>query len=295
MTSMNRISISKENALTNGTENEVTNNVEGGVTDDGENAVTSGENRDANAEENGVTNCEENGVTNGVLKKHQHDTNRFAADSTAKKVINDTAANRSLSQNVATIPGKTDLEFLRNVVDIVNKGEDVKRVCDFHQPENLKTMSKDLKIIEDSASEDRLLDMCKDVIQYSVTTSNPRFFNQLYGGMDQYTLGGAWVTEALNPSQYTYEVSPVFTLMEEEVYKKMLHYIGFDGGGSMGNLYGMNVARYAKFPEIKTKGLYAIQKPLCVLTSDKENRTIVKSQSFNRSFFITIKLQKKGS
>jgi len=31
--------------------------------------------------------------------------------------------------------------------------------------------------------------------------ANPRFFNQLYGGMDQYALGGAWVTEALNSSQ----------------------------------------------------------------------------------------------
>ena len=37
----------------------------------------------------------------------------------------------------------------------------------------------------------------------------------------------------------------------------------------MGNLYGMNIARYTKYPEIKTKGLYAIKKPLCVFTSDK--------------------------
>ena len=37
----------------------------------------------------------------------------------------------------------------------------------------------------------------------------------------------------------------------------------------MGNLYGMNVARYTKYPDIKTKGLYAIQKPLCVFTSEK--------------------------
>ena len=37
----------------------------------------------------------------------------------------------------------------------------------------------------------------------------------------------------------------------------------------MGNLYGMNLARYTKFPEVKTKGIYALPKPLCILTSEK--------------------------
>lgn len=30
---------------------------------------------------------------------------------------------------------------------------------------------------------------------------HPRFFNQLFGGLDQYSLGGAWLTETLNTSQ----------------------------------------------------------------------------------------------
>ncbi|XP_060554593.1 acidic amino acid decarboxylase GADL1-like, partial [Ruditapes philippinarum] len=159
-----------------------------------------------------------------------------------------------------------------------------RRVCDFHQPETLKAMLKELKITDEPASEDRLLNMCKDVIQYSVKTSNPRFFNQLYGSMNQYSLAGNWLTDALNPSMYTYEVAPVFTLMEDEIYSKMLHYVGFDGGdaifvpgGSMGNMYGMNVARYAKFPEIKTDGLYAVKKPLCIFTSEKCHYSVTKS------------------
>jgi len=94
--------------------------------------------------------------------------------------------------------------------------------------------------------------------------------------MDQYALGGSWLTEALNPSQYTYEVAPVFTVMEREIYAKMLGLIGFnDGeaifvpGGSMGNMYAINVARYHKFPEVKTKGLYCLPKPLALFTSEK--------------------------
>jgi len=40
-------------------------------------------------------------------------------------------------------------------------------------------------------------------------------------------------------------------------------------GGSMGNLYGISVARYQKFPDIKEKGIYSLKKPLCLFTSDK--------------------------
>ncbi|XP_053374603.1 cysteine sulfinic acid decarboxylase-like isoform X2 [Mercenaria mercenaria] len=259
---------------------------------------------------NGVSNGVENGVTNGVLKRGQQETNGFAQHSAAKKSVSDTTANGSVCENGGSIPGKTDLEFLRNVVDIVIQDGLIgamdrdTRVCDFHQPENLKKMLKELKITEDPASQDRLLNMCKDVIQYSVKTSNPRFFNQLYGGMDQYTLGGAWVTEALNSSQYTYEVAPVFTLMEKEIYSKMLHYIGFDGGdaifvpgGSMGNLYGMNVARYTKFPEIKTKGIYILKKPLCVFTSDKGHYSVKKSSAMmglGTDNIFSVKTDKKG-
>jgi len=101
--------------------------------------------------------------------------------------------------------------------------------------------------------------------------------------MDQYALGGSWLTEALNPSQYTYEVAPVFTVMEREIYAKMLGLIGFnDGeaifipGGSMGNMYAINVARYHKLPEVKTNGLYCLPKPLALFTSEKVRDNILK-------------------
>ena len=37
----------------------------------------------------------------------------------------------------------------------------------------------------------------------------------------------------------------------------------------MGNIYAVNVARYSKYPEVKTKGLGTLQKQLCIFTSDK--------------------------
>lgn len=106
-------------------------------------------------------------------------------------------------------------------------------------------------------------------------TAHPRFFNQLYGGLDEYSLGGCWLTETMNASLYTYEVSPVFSLMERVVIDKMLGKIGFEDGdamfcpgGSISNMYALNIARYFKYPEVKTKGIKGIP-DICAFTSEK--------------------------
>lgn len=39
------------------------------------------------------------------------------------------------------------------------------------------------------------------VVHYSVKTQHPHFYNQLYGGIDEVALTGAWLTEALNTNQ----------------------------------------------------------------------------------------------
>lgn len=61
--------------------------------------------------------------------------------------------------------------------------------------------------------------------------------------MDPFSLAGSWITDALNTSQYTYEVGPVFTLMENEIiqmFSKKFGYTDGDGifspGGSLSNL-----------------------------------------------------------
>lgn len=95
-------------------------------------------------------------------------------------------------------------------------------------------------------------------------TGHPYFVNQLYSSVDVYGLVGQWLTDALNPSVYTYEVSPVFVLMEEEVLGEMRRIVGFqdgkgDGifcpGGSMANGYAISCARYKFVPEIKVSFL----------------------------------------
>lgn len=73
---------------------------------------------------------------------------------------------------------------------------------------------------------------------------------------------------------YTFEMAPVYTLMEDFIIQKVGSLIGFeqqDGimcpGGSMGNLYGLISARHKMFPNIKKEGCNNYK--LCVLTSDQ--------------------------
>uniref|UniRef100_A0A8C9RT33 Cysteine sulfinic acid decarboxylase n=1 Tax=Scleropages formosus TaxID=113540 RepID=A0A8C9RT33_SCLFO len=93
---------------------------------------------------------------------------------------------------------------------------------------------------------------------------HPRFYNQL-----------RFLTEALNTSQYTYEVAPVFVLMEDVVLSKLRSLVGWsdgDGifcpGGSVSNIYAMNLARYRAFPQVKLKGLWSVPR-LAVFTSEE--------------------------
>jgi hypothetical protein len=98
------------------------------------------------------------------------------------------------------------------------------------------------------------------VARFSVNTAHPYFVNQLFSSVDPYGLVGQWLTDALNPSVYTFEVAPVFTLMEEEVLREMRKIVGWhngegDGifcpGGSIANGYAVSCARFYFFPEIK--------------------------------------------
>lgn len=159
------------------------------------------------------------------------------------------------------------------------------KVVNFLHPDEMQKRIN-FSIADGPCSNDKILASLKDVIKYSVKTGHPHFYNQLYGGFNAHGLGGALLTEALNGSQYTYEVAPVFTMMEKSVLGDMLKLIGFnDGdamftpGGSMANMYAINLARYQKFPVIKETGLFGLPK-MCLFTSEKGHYSISKGAGF---------------
>lgn len=158
-------------------------------------------------------------------------------------------------------------DFIRTCVDVLLKeavfgGTNRKNpVIEFHSPEELAKIF-DFQLTSGPATHDKLLQLVKDTVQYSVKTGHPYFVNQLFSSLDPYGLVGQWLTDALNPSIYTYEVSPVFTLMEDLVLREMRSIVGWrngsgDGifcpGGSLANGYGISCARYKFMPDIKVR------------------------------------------
>uniref|UniRef100_A0A8C0VSM9 Cysteine sulfinic acid decarboxylase n=1 Tax=Cyanistes caeruleus TaxID=156563 RepID=A0A8C0VSM9_CYACU len=97
-----------------------------------------------------------------------------------------------------------------------------------------------------------------------------------------HALAGRFLTETLNTSPYTYEVAPVLVLMEEQVLSKLRELVGWssgDGifapGGSMSNMLAMNVARFQRFPESRSRGNWDLPR-LGLFASQESHYSILK-------------------
>ncbi|MGH1491811.1 MAG: pyridoxal phosphate-dependent decarboxylase family protein, partial [Acidimicrobiales bacterium] len=119
-------------------------------------------------------------------------------------------------------------------------------------------------------AEESVLAAVDQVIQYSMHTSHPRFVNQNFAGPDPISVVGDWLGAALNTTGATFEVAPVFTLMESAVLSKLGRLAGyvapdsdelpvlppglFCAGGSMGTLLALQLARHRHQPDVATAG-----------------------------------------
>ncbi|XP_066140005.1 cysteine sulfinic acid decarboxylase isoform X1 [Euwallacea fornicatus] len=193
-----------------------------------------------------------------------------------------------------SLPSKRDHEaFFRDCLEVMIKeaifeGTSRKnKVLEFRQPAQLLEIF-DFALQRNPSTHAELLRKLKDVIKYSVKTGHPYFVNQLFSSVDPYGLIGQILTDALNPSAYTYEVAPVVILMEETVLREMRQIVGWpngegDGifcpGGSISNGYAISCARHYYFPEIKTKGLHGLPK-LALFTSEDAHYSVKKFASF---------------
>lgn len=203
----------------------------------------------------------------------EHDSSPFASDddlySTTAVVVKEVQLPSKLPRRIASYQSLPDREhhegFLRSSLEVLLEEAVFKgtqrdcKVVDWRSPEDLKNLL-DFAPASAPGTHEELIKLLKDIVKYSVKTGHPYFVNQLYSSLDVYGLVGQWLTDALNPSVYTYEVSPVFVLMEEEVLREMRRIVGFqdgngDGifcpGGSMANGYAISCARYRCVPEIK--------------------------------------------
>ncbi|KAF7654318.1 hypothetical protein LDENG_00071450 [Lucifuga dentata] len=182
-------------------------------------------------------------------------------------------------------------EFLEEVVNILlgyicKSSQRGSKVLDFHHPHQLKEGLEgfSLDLSDQPETLEQILVDCRDALKYGVKTGHPRFFNQLSSGLDVIGVAGEWLTSTANTNMFTYEVSPIFILMEEVILRKMQSIVGWsdeegDGifcpGGSISNLYSVLVARYHFFPEVKTKGMRALPQ-LLLFTSEHGHYSVQK-------------------
>lgn len=97
-----------------------------------------------------------------------------------------------------------------------------------------------------------------------------------------------WLSDALNTNNHTYEVAPVFIMVEKALIDCVIGKLGWanggDGitapGGSIANMYGLMLARHHLNPSIKTDGLTAQAKPLVVFTSEDSHYSVLKGANW---------------
>lgn len=73
-----------------------------------------------------------------------------------------------------------------------------------------------------------MLETFRNIVILFSFTGHPHFFNQLSCGLDLVSMAGEWLTATANTNMFTYEIAPVFILMETVVMTHMREIIGKD-------------------------------------------------------------------
>lgn len=145
----------------------------------------------------------------------------------------------------------------------------------------------DLQIPSQRTDSHQLLEILKDVIEYSVITNHPYFMNQMFGKMQPIGLLADLLISTLNTSMYTYEVAPVLTLIEKETIAKLTSKVWGEGhgdgvfttGGSLSNMKAMFLARQKLIKRTKKTGLFK-EKPVAIFISEQAHYSFEKGVNF---------------
>ena len=126
------------------------------------------------------------------------------------------------------------------------------------------------------------VELLREVLAATPTTSSRRFFNQLFGGRDPVATLAELTTVVSNTPMHTFKASGVQVLIEREVLRRMCTMAGMTEGegviapgGSISNLMGMMLARNTAVAKARSEGLPGTR--LLVYTSEASHYSVRKA------------------
>jgi len=152
-----------------------------------------------------------------------------------------------------------------------------------------KTLQKELplKTSLQGLSSQEMITAIEQIIDHSVVTNHPLFMNQMFGKTQPISFLADILIAMLNTSMYTYEVAPVFSLIEKEVIGNLGAIVWgkdkgdgvFTAGGSMSNMNALFLARQQHLEPIKQQGLFN-EKPFAIFVSEQAHYSFTKGVNF---------------
>lgn len=159
-------------------------------------------------------------------------------------------------------------ELTQFLDDLVGRIESYINSSDTSQAKTIHYMSPssrqrstDLSLPLEGYGSQSILDDVDEFLRQCVKTNRPEFMNPLWGGLNIAGFVGEVIAALTNQSMYTYELSPIATLIEKAIIDRMMEIVGYGEGfgtlttgGSNGNMLGMLCARQQLDPMSSVQG-----------------------------------------
>tara|TARA_B100001996_G_scaffold130988_1_gene99563 strand:- start:5628 stop:7040 length:1413 start_codon:yes stop_codon:yes gene_type:complete len=177
-------------------------------------------------------------------------------------------------------------QLIKDIHDqIINYLDDQNKNVGLTKPNvSIENLNKEFDIsLDESTNSDGIKQIIEKYLTLAVKTGSTNFYNQLFSGFSVTGYLGEIITALTNSSMYTFEMSPLATLMEKELIKKMSGLVGYQNGfgtfvtgGSNGNLLGMLAAIYHYDPNLKEDGIFG-SKVLTGFVSEESHYSFLKA------------------
>ena len=178
----------------------------------------------------------------------------------------------------------SDLVLFNELAEVLINEEEKHPVADRIEANKLYD-SIDLSLNATAMIDEEFKSVLKDILVSTPKTATNLFFNQLFGGRQGKAVLGDLLAVLLNNSMYTYKVAGPQVGIEQEIIRQSCDLIGygsqsngtFPTGGSMSNYMALVMARDARDPKSKTRGM---SQPMVVYTSKESHYSNAKNASF---------------